>query len=92
MNFMSNEQREHPRTPIKMVVQVTFDQGHGLQVETWDVSDGGIGIQLPETSVANRFFLGMSVQAKVIGLPVEGPELTLTVVSITDQRIGLKIL
>ncbi|WP_320823364.1 PilZ domain-containing protein [Reinekea sp.] len=87
---MANEQRQHTRTPIKMVVQLTFDQVKGLKVETWDISNGGIGIQLPETSIT-AWVLGMEVRAKVIGLPVDGPELTLKVMNINGQRIGLKI-
>ncbi len=74
-----------------MTVQFTFDQGDDLTVETWDISNGGMGIQLPETSDA-VWVLGMNVKAKVIGLPVEGPEINLRVVNITDQRIGLEIL
>ena len=87
---MAHEQRQYLRTPIRMAVQFTFAQGHGLQVETWDISDGGIGIHLPETS-DTVWALGMKVRAKVIGLPIEGPELQLTVTNITRQRIGLRL-
>lgn len=88
---MENDQRQHPRTPIKMVVQLTLDRGQSLQVETRDISNGGIGILRP-TTPSTAWCVGMKVQAKVVGLPIEGPELTLCVVNISAARIGLKIL
>ncbi|WP_273285618.1 PilZ domain-containing protein [Reinekea forsetii] len=88
---MDDDQRQHPRTPIKMVVQLTLDQGQGLQVETRDISNGGIGIHRPTTPVTD-WCVGMKVQARIVGLPIEGPELTLSVVNISAARIGLKIL
>jgi hypothetical protein len=88
---MKNDQRQHPRPSITMVMQMTLHEGQGLQVETWDISNGGIAIHRPGTPDTD-WWLGMKVQAKVIGLPIEGPELTLLVVNISAARIGLKIL
>jgi len=88
---MTNEQRAHPRTPIKLTVQLTFDDGHVLQVETWDISDGGIGIQFPKDARIS-WTLGLHVKTKVLGLPIEGPELSMRVTRIMEDRIGLQLL
>ena len=87
---MSRDKRKHSRTPIKLVVNLAFEDGQEVEVETWDISDGGIGIQLPLKSHIS-WRTDMSVVARVKGLPVEGPELALKVVFISDDRIGLQI-
>ncbi len=85
---MTNEQRKHSRTPIKLTVLVTFTDGHSLEVETWDISDGGIGIHFQKDQ-REIWSINTKVVAQVKGLPVEGPKLPMKVVRITPDIIGL---
>ena len=86
--LMTNEQRKHSRTPIKLTVVVTFPDGHQLDVQTWDISDGGIGIHFPKDQ-REIWSLNVKVIAQVKGLPIEGPKLPMRVVRIMPDRIGL---
>ena len=88
---MKQEQRQHPRTPIKLMVQATLEDGQQIKVDTWDISDGGIGIHI-NNHVDLHWEIGMEVKAKVLGLPIEGPELPMRVVRITDDRIGMQLI
>lgn len=88
---MPRDSRKHPRTPLAMTVELTFANGEQMQVSTWDISDGGVGVQLPDGDLT-QWELGMSVIGQVKGLPVEGPKISMQVVQITDNRIGLKII
>jgi hypothetical protein len=74
-----------------MVVKLTFDDNRDIQVETWDISDGGIGIHIPNHQDV-VWTIGTQVHAQVQGLPIEGPILPMKVVRISDDRIGLKML
>lgn len=88
---MPREQRKHPRTPIKVQVRLTFEDGHSVDVDTWDISDGGIGIHFPsDQGVA--WSIGLAVNAQVQGLPVEGPVIPMKVVRIQPDRIGLAMI
>lgn len=87
---MGSEKREHPRTPIQMTVELTFDNGDTLSVKTWDISDGGIGITLP-VETEHEWQVGQMMIAQVKGLPMPAPKVSAEVVRITDSRIGLKL-
>lgn len=87
---MSSEKRQHPRTPIKMQVKLTLKDGQSLVVDSWDISDGGLGVHLPNQTTIH-WHVGMAMTGQVIGLPIPGPELPMTVVRITDDRIGLRL-
>lgn len=87
---MTIEKRKHLRTAIAMELRVTLEDGRQAQTKTWDISDGGIGIQLPLTSDI-CWEIGMSVKTKVIGLPFDSPELTMEVVRINGDTMGLKL-
>lgn len=84
------DQRQHPRTPIQMSVLLRFEDKSTLTVETWDISDGGIGIHLPEGS-DHIWTTGQRLTAQVQGLPVPAPEVPAKVVRIDSKRIGLEI-
>jgi c-di-GMP-binding flagellar brake protein YcgR len=88
---MTKEQRKHPRTPIKLTVALTLDNGEKFIAETWDISDGGIGIHFSDKHNI-VWSTGMPVKAQVQGLPIEGPELPMKVVRIEQDRIGLKLI
>jgi c-di-GMP-binding flagellar brake protein YcgR len=88
---MTRDQRQHPRTNIKLPVKLTFEDGNSIKVETWDISDGGIGIYLPPGS-NTVWRAGLKLKAQVQGLPIEGPVIPMSVVRITEQRIGLKMI
>ncbi|WP_196157995.1 PilZ domain-containing protein [Reinekea sp. G2M2-21] len=85
---MKSEQRKYPRTPIKLTVNLTLSDGRNVEVETWDISDGGIGIQFPADKTV-VWTINQPVIAKVKGLPVQGPEIPMKVVRIADNGIGL---
>lgn len=87
---MRQEQRQYPRTPIALSVLLTFENGQTLKVDTWDISDGGIGIHFP-TDHDIAWVEGLTLSAQVQGLPIEGPVLPMKVARITDDRIGLKL-
>jgi c-di-GMP-binding flagellar brake protein YcgR len=86
---MGQEKRKHLRTPIVMQLQVSLEDGQQILTKTWDISDGGIGIQFPSSSETD-WQVGMLVKTKVIGLPFDSPELTMEVVRIDSDTIGLK--
>ncbi|MEJ2042934.1 MAG: PilZ domain-containing protein [Reinekea sp.] len=88
---MKNDQRASPRTPIKLTVSITFENGTTVNVETWDISDGGIGVLLPEQSDIS-WSVGDTVIAQVQGLPAESPKLPMEIVRIGDHGVGLKII
>lgn len=87
---MAQEKRKHLRTKVTLSLRVTFSDGSILETETWDISDGGIGINLPEDSL-KRWEVGTFVKTKVIGLPFDSPELTMEVVRIVQDRVGLRL-
>ncbi|TCS42434.1 PilZ domain-containing protein [Reinekea marinisedimentorum] len=87
---MTHEKRKHLRTAIAMELQVTLEDGRQTKTKTWDISDGGIGIQLPLQGNI-EWQIGMSVKTKVLGLPFDSPELTMDVVRIDGDTIGLKL-
>ena len=88
---MREEQRQAPRTAIRMTVRITFADGTMLEAETWDLSDSGVGIEAPE-SPSIDWQTGMKVKGKVQGLPVDGPELPMEVTRVDGQRIGFKLI
>lgn len=88
---MTRDQRQHPRTNIKLPVKLSFEDGHTIVVETWDISDGGIGIYPPDRSQI-VWRQGLTLKAQVQGLPVEGPVIPMSVVRVSEQRIGLRML
>lgn len=87
---MGSEKREHPRTPIQMTVELTFDDGETLSVKTWDISDGGIGINLP-VETAHIWQEGQVLTAQIKGLPMPAPTVSAEVVRVGATRIGLKL-
>ncbi|EAR08016.1 PilZ domain-containing protein [Reinekea blandensis] len=87
---MGREKREHPRTPIQLTVELTFPNGDSLAVETWDISDGGIGINLP-LQTTHEWQEGQMLSAQVKGLPMPAPKVSAEVVRVSDTRIGLKL-
>ncbi len=86
---MPKDKRQHTRTNIALALRVTFEDGTCITVKTWDISDGGLGIHLPDES-DTPWSIGMKVKSKVMGLPFDSPELEMQVVRITDDKIGLK--
>jgi len=73
-----------------MKVNLTFSDGDRITVETWDISEGGIGIHIPPQPT-KLLTLNMLVKTQVIGLPIEGPILTMRIVQVSDTRVGLEM-
>lgn len=86
---MELEKRKYSRTPIQLNVLLTLNKTTSITVQTWDISDGGMGIQIPNHAEV-IWTLGMPAIAQVQGLPEAGPKIAMKVVRITDDRIGLK--
>jgi hypothetical protein len=71
-------------------MRVTLENGKTLEGETWDVSDGGIALQM-ESIDPTLWKEGMLVTGQVQGLPVEAPKIKLKVIRVEASRIGLAI-
>jgi len=85
-----SESRNSPRTPIKMKVSLVMSEAGEMLAVTRDISDGGIFVLLDAEKVPD---VGEEVSVQVQGLPtgMEAPWVTMRVVRIESEGIGLMI-
>jgi len=84
---MSNS-REHLRTPLKVRLRIDHPVHGEMLVTTRDISDCGVYVLMDQAQ--NVLALGEQMQGQVQGLPMEAPILTLEVVRIEAQGVGLR--
>ncbi|MBK1672894.1 pilus assembly protein PilZ [Ectothiorhodospira shaposhnikovii] len=61
---MSNDQRRHPRVPMEIMVELYCDGEAPRQVQTIDLSGGGVMLLIPDGYVPDE---GAEVQVRVCG-------------------------
>ena len=88
---MIKELRQFSRTPINLVVQLTFPDGKVIEAGTWDISDGGISVNLDQ-GIPFEWPVNTELKAQVTGLPVEGPIIPLKIIRINQGRLALQII
>lgn len=80
-----SELRTHARTPAAMRLKIRHDRLGEQVVNTRDISDGGVFAVIDNPDIA----VGEQLQAQVMGI-VAAPELTLEVVRVAEDGIGLR--
>lgn len=84
-----NNQREHVRTPFVCRIRLDHETLGTWEVQTRDVSDGGVFVWLEPEQVPP---IGTVVTGQVQGLTGAAPELRMEVVRIEAGGMGLKFL
>ena len=73
-----------------MSIQLTLESGDTVTGETWDISDGGIAFSM-EPFDSNLWQKGMQVSGQLQNLPMVAPIITMTVVWVGSDCLGLAI-
>ncbi|ABR84781.1 TPA: PilZ domain-containing protein [Pseudomonas aeruginosa] len=84
-----DNQRQHPRTPIKCRIRISHPQLGELMAQTRDLSDTGVYVKHPDLL---RLDVGSIVTGQVQDLPIEAPVLRMEVVRIDAEGVGLRFL
>lgn len=84
------EQRKSQRINLQAPIEITLSSGETLICETYDFSDSGLYVVLPE-SEHNKFPAGSEVKVQFQGLNYTPPVLNTEVVRHDDRGIGLLI-
>jgi len=86
-----SEARGFPRIPMRLKVSLTMSEDGDLLAVTRDISDGGLFVLLDSEKVPD---IGENVNVQVQGLPngMEAPWVTMKVIRIETDGIGLMIL
>ncbi|MCG8317775.1 MAG: PilZ domain-containing protein [Pseudomonadales bacterium] len=86
---MSSNQRKHERTPLRVQFKIWHESFGEAQVETRDVSEGGVylitdsaNLEMPDS--------GTVMKGQVQGVMDDAPVVTMEIVRIEPQGVGLK--
>ncbi len=84
---MSNkDNRKYVRTRLTSSVQLTHPDIGSVEVKTRDISDGGIYLL---SSITNLPPVGSEVTVQLLDTPFEAPVLTMRIVRVENNGIGL---
>lgn len=86
---MSEDKREHNRTPLACRIKIQHESIGELVVKTRDISDGGVFVVLEPSQVPP---VGSIVTGQVQGMMVEAPVLEMEVVRTEPEGVGLKFI
>ncbi|WP_341937315.1 PilZ domain-containing protein [Marinimicrobium sp. C2-29] len=86
---MSEDKREHSRTPMACRIKIQHESIGELVVKTRDISDGGVFVVLEPDQVPP---VGSIVTGQVQGMMVEAPVLEMEVVRTEPEGVGLKFI
>ena len=87
---MSN-QRRYLRTPLRCKFKIWHDQMDAMMVHTRDISDGGVFLVM-DTDNHDLPEIGTILQGQVQGMMEDAPIVTLEVVRMAPEGIGLRFL
>lgn len=84
-----SDKREHYRTPLACRIKIYHESIGELMVKTRDISDGGVFVVLDPDQMPP---IGSIVTGQVQGMMAEAPIVTMEVVRIESQGVGLRFL
>ena len=84
---MSINKRVHPRSPLKCRIKISHACVGETIVNTRNISDGGVFIL---TEHVEALPIGTIVQGQVQGMMVDAPVLSMEVVRVESEGLGLK--
>ncbi|MFT6153938.1 MAG: c-di-GMP-binding flagellar brake protein YcgR [Bermanella sp.] len=86
-NINGDNRRKDLRTKIKTKVKFTHESCGSVLLNSGDISDGGVFLY---SDAIKAPALGESVTVQITGLPIEAPIVTMKVIRLTSDGMGLK--
>ena len=82
-----NDKRQYPRTPMVCRIKIQHESIGEMVVQTRDISDGGVFVVMDGEQMPPE---GAIVSGQVQGMMHEAPVVSMEVVRVEPQGLGLK--
>lgn len=84
-----NDKRQSPRTPMACRIKIQHESIGEIVVQTRDISDGGVFVVMDGEQMPPE---GAIVSGQVQGMMHEAPVVTMEVVRVEPEGLGLKFI